>query len=95
MKKFDELKYWLDLNEYIKTAIYLTGLSIAVLGLISWIPSFLISIVVLILAFILITAIMQLVLGLRQIGIDNKLRQEYKIKYQKQIDNLKKAKKKK
>ncbi len=95
MKKFDELKYWLDLNEYIKTAIYLTGLSIAVLGLISWIPSFLISIVVLILAFILITAIMQLVLGLRQIGIDNKLRQEYKIKYQKQIDNLKTAKKKK
>lgn len=93
MEKFDELKYWLDLNDYIKTSLALSGLSIAMISLFSFLkyPSMKILSLVILFLIILVT-IMQLILGIRQIGIDGKARKDYKIKYQKQLDNLKKTK---
>ena len=94
MKKFDELEYWLNLNEYLKTALGLIGLSIAIFGLIFLIddPLFnILSIIILILLIALL--IMQLILGIRQIGINGEERKDYKAKYQKQLNNLKQKKK--
>ncbi|MCK5624315.1 hypothetical protein KAI04_00555 [Candidatus Pacearchaeota archaeon] len=92
MKKFDELKYWLDLNEHIKTALASAGLGIAIVGLNSLTQNPTLKVLTIIaLVFSISIIIMQLILGFRQIKRDCKLRKEYKVKYQRQLDNLKRT----
>ncbi len=91
MEKFDELKYRLDLNEHIKTAISLSGLGLAIIGLLSFSKNNdlnLIGFIVLVLIVMII--LMQLVLGGRQLAIDAKERGQYKARYKRQLENLKK-----
>lgn len=92
MKKFDELKYWLNLNEYIKTALALSGLGIAIAGLMSLMKASILKDVSLVaLIFLFIITLTQLVLGIRQMKINSKSRKEYKIKYQRQLNNLRRT----
>jgi len=89
MKKFDELKYWFGLNEPIKTTLALSGLAIAIVGLMSFFSPTSKIIAKIVLIFLILSIIMQLILGARDMGIAHKKRKDYKAKYQKQLNNLK------
>ena len=84
MEKFDELKYWMNFNVYVKTALIMEGLGVVVLAVMPLINDNLLRSLSSITAILLaLVGLMQLVLGTRQMIIDYRLRKNYWARYRK------------
>jgi len=74
--KIDKWKFWLDLNKNTFRAVELTAFFIAIIGLSKNLPLYFKPFTIIILLLVGLLIVMQLILGLRQILLDNKIYKE-------------------
>lgn len=91
--KIDSWKFWLDLNEHIYKVFGLAGLGIAITALMKNLPfEWLKNVALIIVFFMILLMFMQLILGIRQIGVDTKEWKNQQEQLQKPKASVRKAK---
>lgn len=69
----DKLKYWLDVNSYIKQALVFAGLALAIVGTVrNTGSSLVINLGVCVIFLLILMMVFQLILGIREVSIDYK-----------------------